>query len=222
LYPGRPGGDGRNRDVTVYSFHPVKIGPTADGGAALTNDGALAARMALLRSHGMTREPELMSREPEGAWYYEQVELGFNHRMTDLQAALGVSQLGRLDAYLRRRQALARRYDAALAGLPLVLPWQHPDTRSAWHLYVVRVPGGAPRRRAVFDALRAQDIGVNVHYIPVHTQPYYRRRPGGAAVSCPEAERYYAEAISLPLYPALDDAQQDRVVAALREALEAS
>lgn len=221
-YRGRPVGDCRYSDITVFSFHPVKIVTTAEGGAALTNDDALAARLALLRNHGMTRDAALMRGEPDGPWYYEQIDLGFNYRMTDVHAALGTSQLARLDAYVARREALARRYDAALAGLPLALPWRHPDVRSAWHLYVVRVQGGAVRRRAVFDALRAQDIGVNVHYIPVHMQPYYRQRPGGADVSCPEAERYYAEALSLPLYPALDEAQQDHVVAALREALHAT
>lgn len=216
-YQGRPVGDGRFSDVTVFSFHPVKIITSAEGGMALTNDAALAQRMALLRSHGMTREAALMDREPDGPWYYQQVELGYNYRMTELQAALGLSQLARLHDYVRRRHELARRYDALLDGLPLVTPWQHPDSYSALHLYVIRVE--AAKRRGVFESLRAQDIGVNVHYIPVHAQPYYRRL-GTATGPFPEAERYYAEAITLPLYATLTEDQQDRVVSALREALQ--
>ena len=215
-YQGRPVGDGRFSDITVFSFHPVKIITTAEGGMALTNDAQLAERMALLRSHGMTRDAARMSREPDGPWYYEQIDLGFNYRMTDVQAALGLSQLTRLHDYVQRRHALARRYDERLAGLRLTTPWQHPDSYSGLHLYVIRVDAG--RRRSVFDALRAQDIGVNVHYIPVHTQPYYRQL-GSANGPFPEAERYYAEAISLPMYAALGEAQQDRVVEALRKAL---
>jgi UDP-4-amino-4,6-dideoxy-N-acetyl-beta-L-altrosamine transaminase len=215
-YQGRPIGDGRYSDITVFSFHPVKIITSAEGGMALTNDASLAQRMALLRSHGMTRDPALMEREPDGAWYYEQIDLGFNYRMTDVQAALGLSQLERLGDYVKRRQRLARRYDERLAALPLSTPWQHPEGDSAWHLYIVRVD--AARHRAVFDALRSADIGANLHYIPVYRQPYYRRlgTPSGA---CPESERYYAEAISLPLYATLSDAQQDQVVEALRQAV---
>jgi UDP-4-amino-4,6-dideoxy-N-acetyl-beta-L-altrosamine transaminase len=215
-YRDRPVGDCRFSDVTVFSFHPVKIITSAEGGMALTNDARLAERMALFRSHGMTRDPALMHRAPDGPWYYEQIELGFNYRMTELQAALGLSQAGRLSDYVARRHELARRYDELLAGLPLTTPWQHPDSYSGLHLYVVRV--AAERRRAVFDALRANDIGVNVHYIPVHTQPYYRRL-GDARGPFPEAERYYAEAISLPMYATLGEEQQDRVVDVLRKAL---
>jgi UDP-4-amino-4,6-dideoxy-N-acetyl-beta-L-altrosamine transaminase len=217
-YQGRPVGDCRFSDIAVFSFHPVKIITSAEGGVALTNDAQLAARMALLRSHGMTRDTALMDREPDGPWYYEQVDLGFNYRMTDLQAALGLSQVTRLSQYVERRHQLARRYDERLANLPLTRPWQHSDAYSAWHLYVVRIE--ASRRRTVFDALRARDIGVNVHYIPVHTQPYYRRICG-ATCHYPEAERYYAEAISLPMYPTLSEAQQDRVIDALRQVLRA-
>jgi dTDP-4-amino-4,6-dideoxygalactose transaminase len=162
-----------------------------------------------------------MSRAPDGPWYYEQQLLGFNYRMTDLQAALGLSQAARLDEYVARRHALAARYDALLADLPLTCPWQHPDSYSGLHLYVIRVQDdqdGECRRR-VFDGLRARDIGVNVHYIPVHTQPYYRAM-GFAPGDFPVAEAYYAEAISLPMYPTLSEAEQDRVVAALREALD--
>lgn len=209
-------GDGRYSDIVIFSFHPVKIVTTAEGGMALTNDDDLAARMALLRSHGITRDASLMDRDPDGPWYYQQVDLGFNYRMTELQAALGVSQMGRIDAYIDRRRALARRYDALLASLPVVRPFQAADTYSAYHLYTVRVPADA--RRVIFDALRESGIGVNVHYIPVHLQPYHKAL-GFAAGDYPEAECYYAEAISLPMYPTMTDAQQDLVVAALRAAV---
>jgi UDP-4-amino-4,6-dideoxy-N-acetyl-beta-L-altrosamine transaminase len=217
-YQGRPVGDCRYSDIAVFSFHPVKIITSAEGGMAMTNDAQLAQRMALLRSHGMTRDPARMTHAADGPWYYEQIDLGFNYRMTDVQAALGLSQLARLHDYVARRHALAARYDARLAGMPLTTPWQHPDTHSGLHLYIVRV--AADRRRAVFDQMRANDIGVNVHYIPVHTQPYYRQL-GAATGSYPEAERYYAEAISLPMYATLSEAQQDRVVDVLRGALAA-
>jgi dTDP-4-amino-4,6-dideoxygalactose transaminase len=209
-------GDCRFSDVTIFSFHPVKIITSAEGGMALTNDAELAQRLTLLRSHGMTRDPALMSREPDGPWYYEQIDLGFNYRMTDIQAALGLSQMARLRQYVERRHELARRYDERLASLPLVRPCHHADSYSAVHLYVIRVD--AARRRAVVDTLRAQEIGVTVHYVPVHTQPYYRRL-GSATGRYPEAERYYAEAISLPMYATLSEAQQDRVVDVLRQAL---
>jgi UDP-4-amino-4,6-dideoxy-N-acetyl-beta-L-altrosamine transaminase len=219
-YRGEPVGNNRHSDVTVFSFHPVKIITTAEGGMAVTQQPELAQRMQLLRSHGITRDPAQMRCAPHGPWYYEQVELGFNYRMTDLQAALGLSQLARLDEYVARRHALARQYDEALAGLPVVTPWQHPDSYSGLHLYVIRLQLERIGRshREVFDALRAAGIGVNLHYIPVHTQPYYRGL-GFAAGQFPEAERYYAEAISLPLFPGITEAQQAEVVAALRGAL---
>lgn len=219
-YRGDPIGNGRYSDVTVFSFHPVKIITTAEGGMALTQREALAQRMQLLRSHGITRDPAQMSRAPDGPWYYEQVALGFNYRMTDLQAALGLSQLVRLEEYVARRHALARRYNEALADLPVVTPWQHPDSYSGLHLYVIRLQLERIGRshREVFDGLRAAGIGVNLHYIPVHTQPYYQAL-GFRTGQFPDAERYYAEAISLPLYPSMSDAQQAEVVAALREAL---
>jgi dTDP-4-amino-4,6-dideoxygalactose transaminase len=217
-YQGLPIGDCRFSDIVVFSFHPVKIITSAEGGMALTNDAKLADRMALLRSHGMTREPARMSREPDGPWYYEQIELGFNYRMTELQAALGLSQATRLQEYVHRRHELAHRYDERLVKLPVTTPWQHPDCYSGLHLYVVRVD--ATRRRTVFDALRAHDIGVNVHYIPVHTQPHYRKL-GSVSGAYPEAERYYAEAISLPMYATLSEDQQNRVVNVLDEALQA-
>ena len=221
-YKGEFIGNCRYSDVTVFSFHPVKIITTAEGGMALTNNKDVADAMALLRSHGITRDPALMTHEPDGGWYYQQIALGFNYRMTELQAALGVSQMERLDAYVARRHELARRYDELLAGLPVVTPWQHSDGYSGLHLYVVRLALdkiGATHRQ-VFDALRKQDIGVNLHYIPVHLQPYYQQM-GFKAGDFPEAERYYAEAISLPMFQAMTHAQQDEVVSALRMAVQA-
>ncbi|KGE79131.1 UDP-4-amino-4,6-dideoxy-N-acetyl-beta-L-altrosamine transaminase [Halomonas salina] len=216
-------GSGRYSDITVFSFHPVKIITTAEGGMALTNDETLATRMNLLRSHGVTRDPELMTQEADGPWYYQQVELGFNYRMTELQAALGVTQLERLDDYVATRNRLAERYDALLAELPVITPWQHADSYSGRHLYVIRLDLEAiwTSHCQVFEALRERGIGVNLHYIPVHTQPYYRAL-GFTPGDFPEAERYYAEAISLPLYPTMTEAQQDEVVKALRQSLEAA
>ncbi|WP_368449533.1 UDP-4-amino-4,6-dideoxy-N-acetyl-beta-L-altrosamine transaminase [Cobetia amphilecti] len=214
-------GSGRYSDITVFSFHPVKIITSAEGGMALTNDDALARSMDLLRSHGVTRDPALMSHEADGSWYYQQVALGFNYRMTELQAALGLSQLERLDVYVAKRNSLADRYDQLLADLPVMIPYQHPDSYSGRHLYVIRLELDRVRvtHREVFDALREQGVGVNLHYIPVHTQPYYRDF-GFRAGDFPEAERYYEQAISLPLYPIMSDIQQDSVIAALRRAME--
>lgn len=219
-YLGEPVGNCRYSDITIFSFHPVKIITTAEGGMALTNDSGLAQTMELLRSHGITRNPELMTKVSEGPWYYQQIELGFNYRMTDLQAALGLSQMSRLDTYVSKRHEIAQRYNEKLVHLPLVAPWQHPDAYSSFHLYVVRLtsrPDGKGRRE-VFESMRSRGVGVNVHYIPVHTQPYYQDM-GFSAGDFPEAERYYAEAISLPLYPALSGDDQGRVVCGLEEAL---
>lgn len=211
-YRNGPVGDCRHSDITVFSFHPVKIVTTAEGGMAVTNDAGLARKMELLRSHGITREQSEMEWESDGGWYYQQVDLGFNYRMTDVLAALGSSQMTRLDAWIARRGELAKRYDTLLAPLPLVTPHVIAEAASARHLYVVQVKDGAKMdRRALFDALRADKIGVNVHYIPVHLQPYYRRmgfKPG----DFPAAEAYYARALSLPMFAALTEAQQDRVV----------
>jgi UDP-4-amino-4,6-dideoxy-N-acetyl-beta-L-altrosamine transaminase len=214
-YRGEPVGCCRYSDIAVFSFHPVKIITTGEGGMALTNDAELARRMRRLRTHGVTRDPQEMTHPPDGPWYYQQIELGFNYRMTDVQAALGYSQMARLDEFIAARDRVAERYDAALADLPIVLPWRHPEVRSAHHLYVIRVPAdGAGRdRRQVFEALRAEGVGVNVHYIPVYHQPYHGGGAGGAA--CPEAERYYREAISLPMYATLDPATQEIVCRAV-------
>lgn len=218
-YQGVPVGRCNHSDVTVFSFHPVKIITTGEGGLALTNDASLARRMGLLRSHGVTRDPGEMTGPSDGGWYYQQVALGFNYRMTDLQAALGRSQLSRLDAWVDARHRIADRYDQLLEELPLETPHRPPGARSAFHLYVVLVRHGArASRRQVFDHLRAHGVGANVHYIPVHLQPDYRRL-GFEAGAFPEAEAYYARALSLPMYPALTTAQQDRVVALLREVL---
>lgn len=220
MYEGRPVGCGDFADMTVFSFHPVKIVTTGEGGAVLTNDDALCARLQSLRSHGITRDPAAMERESDGPWYYEMVELGFNYRMTDIQAALGLSQLVRLDTFLARRRALVRRYATLLDGLPLVLPQNDVIDESAWHLYVVRMKLDATHvtHRQVFERLRQANIGVNLHYIPVHLQPYYRRL-GFAPGQFPEAEQYYREALSLPMYAGLTDEAQSIVAHELRKVL---
>jgi UDP-4-amino-4,6-dideoxy-N-acetyl-beta-L-altrosamine transaminase len=221
-YQGEAIGNCRFSDITVFSFHPVKIITTAEGGMCMTNDDTLASKMALARSHGITRDPAQMTHTPDGPWYYQQVALGYNYRMTELQAALGVSQMDRLQAYVARRHELARRYDNLLAALPVTTPWQHPDSYSGLHLYPVRLQLGniAKTHLQIFESLRAQGIGVNLHYIPVHTQPYYAQM-GFKPEDYPESEAYYREAISLPMYQNLTDAQQDQVIAALREAIAA-
>lgn len=220
-YQGEFIGNCRHSDITVFSFHPVKIITTAEGGMALTNSAELAEKMALLRSHGITRDPAHMTHAADGPWYYQQIDLGFNYRMTELQAALGVSQLQRLDQFVARRHELAARYDRLLAALSVITPWQHPDSYSGLHLYVVRLKLEqiGKSHREVFESLREQGIGVNLHYIPVHTQPYYQRM-GFKQGDFPEAERYYTEAISLPMFQAMTDAQQDEVMVALQRALQ--
>jgi UDP-4-amino-4,6-dideoxy-N-acetyl-beta-L-altrosamine transaminase len=219
-YLDAPVGSCRYSDVTVFSFHPVKIITTGEGGLAVTNNRPLAERMARLRTHGITRDPALMQGEPDGPWSYQQVELGWNYRMTDIQAALGYSQTQRLDSYVSRRHVLARQYDEALADFPLIRPFQHHDAHSAFHLYPVQVDPErtSVNRSVLFNWLREAGIGVNVHYIPVHTQPYYRNlgfNPG----DYPVAEHYYSHALSLPLYPTMTEAEQMSVIAALQKAL---
>ncbi len=219
-YKGEFIGNGRYSDMTVFSFHPVKIITTAEGGMVLTNCDALAQQMALLRSHGITRDTAQMTHAPDGPWYYQQIDLGYNYRMTELQAALGVSQMQRLDAFVARRHELARRYDQLLANLPVTTPWQHPDSYSGLHLYVIRLKLDKIERthRQVFEALRAQGLGVNLHYIPVHTQPYYERM-GFKAGDYPQAEQYYVDAISLPMYQTLSNEQQVQAVKVLQAVL---
>lgn len=219
-YKGEPIGCGRYSDITVFSFHPVKIITTAEGGMALTNSDELAIKLGLLRSHGITRDPALMTQAMDGPWYYQQVALGYNYRMTDIQAALGVSQMKRLEHYVSRRHQIAARYSQLLADLPITLPWQHPNSYSAYHLYVIRLQLDKinATHLQVFEALRAKDIMVNLHYIPVHTQPYYQQmgfKPG----DCPEAESYYREAISIPMHPTLTDEELNTVAKSLREAI---
>ncbi|WP_088281768.1 UDP-4-amino-4,6-dideoxy-N-acetyl-beta-L-altrosamine transaminase [Ideonella sp. A 288] len=216
---GRPVGSAW-ADASVFSFHAVKIVTTGEGGMVTTPDAALAERLRLLRSHGMVRDAAQLRSPPEGPWVYEQHLLGWNCRMTELQAALGLSQMQHLDTAHARRAALAERYDGLLAALPLIRPARLADRVSAWHLYPVEVDGArTDRTRAeVFAALRAADIGVNVHYIPIHTQPYYRElgfRPG----DFPAAEAYAARTLSLPLFPQMTHDEQDRVVEVLQQVL---
>ncbi|MBM5570886.1 MULTISPECIES: UDP-4-amino-4,6-dideoxy-N-acetyl-beta-L-altrosamine transaminase [Deefgea] len=208
-YQGTPVGACQYSRASVFSFHPVKIVTTGEGGVITTNDEALYQRLLRLRSHGISRDPQQMTRESDGAWYYQQLELGFNYRMTDIQAALGCSQLQRLSEFIARRRALVARYRTALAELPIQLPRADADNESAWHLFVVRVP--AAKRKTIFDFLRSENIAVNVHYIPVYLQPYYQAF-GFTTGYCMASEAYYQQAITLPLYPALTDAQQDQII----------
>lgn len=219
-YLGDTVGNCRYSDITVFSFHPVKIVTSGEGGMALTRRRDLAERMELLRSHGITRDPQRMTHAPDGPWYYQQIALGFNYRMTDIHAALGLSQMRRLDEFVLRRNALADRYDAALANLPLLLPQRNAGNRSSVHLYVIRIesPDGSGLRDRVFGAMRNEGIGVALHYIPVHTQPYFQAM-GFAQGMFPEAERHYRSALSLPLFPSLDVADQDHVINVLATAL---
>lgn len=202
-------------DITVFSFHPVKIITTAEGGAALTKDMALAARMQLLRSHGITRNPDDMTEVSHGPWYYQQIDLGLNYRMTDLQAALGLSQLKRLDIFVNQRIEAVSNYSALLQNLALDLPQECSTGQSSWHLYIVRLHD-ENLRLSTFEALRAAGIGVNVHYIPIHTQPYYQKL-GFQWGDFPQAEYFYSRIISLPLYADLTQKSQDYVASVLKK-----
>lgn len=219
-YLDGPIGNCAYSDITVFSFHPVKIVTTAEGGAAITNSQVLADKMELYRSHGITRDPKLMENESHGGWYYEQIDLGFNYRMTELQAALGVSQMERLNDFITNRHRLAQRYNQLLASLPLTLPYQLEGTYSGLHLFVIRLQLEAISKthREVFEALRENGIGVNLHYIPVHTQPYYQEM-GFKLGDFPHSEAYYQEAISLPMFHLMSDVQQDEVVRVLTSVL---
>jgi UDP-4-amino-4,6-dideoxy-N-acetyl-beta-L-altrosamine transaminase len=220
-YKGEHIGSSRYSDITIFSFHPVKIITTGEGGMAVTNDADLAKKMRLLRSHGITSTPaDMQSRPTHEIWNYQQVDLGFNYRMTDLQAALGLSQMQRLDTFLTKRHAIANRYDHMLSTIPVLTPWQHTDTYSAYHLYVIRLKLNkiSKTQRQVHEALQAAEIGINLHYIPIYLQPYYKKM-GFSQGYCPQAEKYYSEAISIPIYPDLNLVQQNQVVSEISVAL---
>ena len=220
-YKGERIGNCRYSDITVFSFHPVKIITSGEGGMALTNDPQLARRLRLLRSHGITSDAaEMQPRPALEIWNYQQTGLGFNYRMTDILAALGLSQMGRIDEFLAKRHAIAARYDQVLDDMPVVVPWQHPDSYSSYHLYVIRLRLDEIDRtqREVYSALRLAGIGVNLHYIPVYRQPYYEKM-GFAPGYCPQAERFYSEVISIPMYPGLSPNDQSVVMDALRAAV---
>ncbi|WP_201568173.1 UDP-4-amino-4,6-dideoxy-N-acetyl-beta-L-altrosamine transaminase [Psychrobacter sp. JCM 18900] len=220
-YKNQPIGNCQYSDITIFSFHPVKIITTAEGGVATTKSEELAQKMELLRSHGITRDSDLMTHEPDGPWYYQQVDLGYNYRMTEMQAALGVSQIKRLSSITKSRHEIANRYNEKLARLAVIVPFQIQESYSGLHLYVIRLKLDKikPTHLEVFKALRAANIGVNLHYIPVHLQPYYREHFGFKLGDFPQAEQYYREAISLPLYPDLSQEQQDYVVETLKDIL---
>jgi UDP-4-amino-4,6-dideoxy-N-acetyl-beta-L-altrosamine transaminase len=215
-YKNKPIGNCEYSDITIFSFHPVKIVTTAEGGVATTNNQALAQKMELLRSHGITRDASLMTEKSHGGWYYEQIDLGFNYRMTEMQAALGVSQISRLHDFVAKRNELAARYDELLKNLPLITPLQIDDSYSGRHLYVIRLKLDKIKlsHQQVFTELRALGIGVNLHYIPVHTQPYYQKI-GFKKGQFPESESYYQDAISIPLFHMLTEEQQNEVVSIL-------
>lgn len=217
-YLEQPIGNCSYADICVFSFHPVKIITTAEGGVVTTQRPELAEKMQLLRSHGITRDAQKMSHAPDGDWYYQQIDLGFNYRMTELQAALGVSQMQRLESFVTQRHELAKRYDTELAQLPLQLPWQHPDTYSAYHLYPVLLTSDSQQREILFPQLRERGIGVNVHYIPIHTQPWYQAL-GFQPEQFPNACSYYQRTLSLPLFSKLGEKEQSKVIATLKELL---
>jgi UDP-4-amino-4,6-dideoxy-N-acetyl-beta-L-altrosamine transaminase len=219
-YLEKPIGGCQYSDITVFSFHPVKIITTAEGGLATTNSKELAEKMRLFRSHGITRDKSLMTSDPDGAWCYQQVGLGFNYRMTELQAALGVSQMQRLDEFVAKRHILQERYDLILSDLSILKPYQDKDSYSALHLYPIQIDLNKVRknREQIFDLLRQNGVGVNVHYIPIHTQPYYLQF-GFSEGDFPNSESYYSRSISIPLFHNMAVEQQDKVVDILRKAL---
>ena len=214
-------GNCKYSDITVFSFHPVKIITTGEGGVAITNNVNLSRKMSLLRSHGITRELDKMTQDPDGPWYYQQIALGYNYRITDLQAALGISQMKRLDDYVTRRHEIAKCYDERLAKLPITTPYQSSDSYSAFHLYVIRLQqleNKKIKHSQVFKKFHDKGIKVNLHYIPVHTQPYYKNL-GFSTGDYPMAEAYYSDAISLPIYPSLTVDQQNKVISTIQEVI---
>ena len=219
-YLNKPIGHCRYSDITVFSFHPVKIITSGEGGIAVTNNKQYADKMGQLRQHGITRDPTQMTKESDGPWYYQQTDLGFNYRLSDIHAALGLSQLQRLDQCVLIRKTLASRYDELLADLPISLPLQQEACYSAFHLFIIRIDlkKNTASHLEVFESLKAQGISVNLHYIPIHLQPFYQRM-GFKEGDFPEAESYYQQAITLPLYPTLTYQQQDQVIAALTKVL---
>ena len=219
-YKDNPIGNCHYSEITIFSFHPVKIITTGEGGLALTNNEYLAKRMRLFRSHGITRDENEMTHTSDGPWYYQQIALGYNYRLTDIQAALGLNQMKRLDEFVERRNAIAKRYDQLLVDLPVKTPSQHKDSYSAFHLYVIRLnlEKIGKTYSQIFEVFREMGIGVNLHYIPVYHQPYYKNL-GFKLGHCSEAEQYYAEAISLPIYPNLSETQQNTVVSVLKKAI---
>lgn len=237
-YKGRPVGS--TADMTIFSFHPVKHITMGEGGLITTDDGALAEKLRLFRTHGITNDPDRMvleemaadadtagtsGRDADGKapWYYEMHALGFNYRVTDIQCALGLSQLAKLDRFLARRRAIAQRYNDAFSASPfLITPFQEKDRESAWHLYMLRLRIDRMRktRRQVFEELRARGIGVHVHYIPLHLQPYYREKFGYKRGDFPEAEAFYDAALTIPLFPAMSDAECERVITTILETVD--
>ncbi|EMN52241.1 UDP-4-amino-4,6-dideoxy-N-acetyl-beta-L-altrosamine transaminase [Leptospira interrogans] len=212
-YKNEPIGNCRYSDITVFSFHPVKIITTGEGGMALTNDTELYSKMYRLRSHGITRDFSEMTHSPDGPWYYQQLELGYNYRMTDIQAGLGVSQMSRLDEFIKKRHTIAEKYNALLSDKPVVIPWQNPESYSGFHLYIIRLKLKEFNlsHKQVFEQFRSAGILVNLHYIPVYRQPYYEKM-GYNRSDFPESEQYYSEAISIPMYPSLTEEEQQEVV----------
>ncbi|AJR14905.1 UDP-4-keto-6-deoxy-N-acetylglucosamine 4-aminotransferase [Leptospira interrogans serovar Grippotyphosa str. UI 12769] len=212
-YKNEPIGNCKYSDITVFSFHPVKIITTGEGGMALTNDTELYSKMYRLRSHGITRDFSEMTHSPDGPWYYQQLELGYNYRMTDIQAGLGVSQMSRLDEFIKKRHTIAEKYNALLSDKPVVIPWQNPESYSGFHLYIIRLKLKEFNlsHKQVFEQFRSAGILVNLHYIPVYRQPYYEKM-GYNRSDFPESEQYYSEAISIPMYPSLTEEEQQEVV----------
>ncbi len=220
-YKNEPIGKSRYSDITIFSFHPVKIITSAEGGMAITNNSELAEKMELLRTHGITRNNSLMKRIPDGPWYYEQIDLGFNYRMSDIHAALGISQMKRIDEYIEKRHNIVEKYNTSFQGLPIKTPFQKQDTFSSFHLYIIRIENileNISKLKKFHVHLINKKIGVNLHYIPLHIQPYYREM-GFKMGDFPQAEKYYREAVSLPIYPNLTEENQNIVIEEVKNAL---